>query len=527
MRNFKIFYSWQSDLPGSKTRNFIRECIDEAIDLALESEAIEAERDEATTGTTGSPNIVTTLFSKIDDCDLFVADLSLCFTEDREKEKRSPNPNVLLELGYAVKTLGWDRVICLCNTDFGDKYPFDIAHNRITNFSLEGKSKKEVKGDIAKIIFINIRDLRKQPLRAKVGVATHIIGTYDVESHKVISVLTPIEIGKQESYTLHNEELLNNARDLLAEIQELTGRIEAFSAEGDESREVLPERPEAAVNLQFQLPDVVHQMAESYKGAKTPVVWRHMEEDKSRIKQWLGTDVSDKFFDMGGLTQVTQLLDIHNPRLDGTNDEIAKYEKLQTLSYELLQLDIRRNYLKTFEGMFFIPLAIQNISAMEDKDIRVVVNIESGEIVEPGEHLIWEEYEGIQGLLCRDDEDKTDVGIICELFCLNEDGFIQTEDIPYNPSRYLPKMPIITPYGLSQPEKTAEDYKQELEEFIASTDGRGYYEFDVASLRPGECRWLCCGMLVRPIEDNVKIRYQIYSAHSTGELNGSLDIAAN
>lgn len=527
MRKFKIFYSWQSDLPGSKTRNFIRECIDEAIDLALETEAIEAERDEATTGTTGSPNIVTTLFSKIDDCDLFIADLSLCFTEDQGKEKRSPNPNVLLELGYAVKTLGWERVICLCNTDFGDKYPFDIAHNRITDFSLEGKSKKEVKGEIAKIIFINIRDLRKHPPRAKVGVATHIIGTYDFESHMVSSVLTPLEISKQEGYVLHNEELLNNARELLAEIQELTDRIEAFSAEGDACREVLPERPEATVNLQFQLPDVVHQMAESYKGAKTPVVWRHMEEDKSRIKQWLGTDVSDKFFDVGGLTQVTQLLDIHNPRLDGTNDEIEKYEKLQTLSHELLQLDVRRNYLKTFEGMFFIPLAIQNISAMEDKDIRVVVSIESGEIVEPDEHLIWNEYEGIQGLLCRDDEDKTDVGIICELFCLNEDGFIQTEDIPFNPSRYIPKTPIITAYGLSQPEKTAEDYKQELEEFIASTDGRGYYEFNVASLRPGECRWLCCGMLVRPIEGNVTVHYQIFSAHSTGELNGTLEIAAN
>lgn len=33
MRKFKIFYSWQSDLPGNKTRNFIRDCIDEAIDL--------------------------------------------------------------------------------------------------------------------------------------------------------------------------------------------------------------------------------------------------------------------------------------------------------------------------------------------------------------------------------------------------------------------------------------------------------------------------------------------------------------
>ena len=79
MQKFKIFYSWQSDLPGNRTRSFIRECIDEAIELAQESETVEAERDEATKGVTGSPDIVATLFSKIDNCDLFIADLSLCF----------------------------------------------------------------------------------------------------------------------------------------------------------------------------------------------------------------------------------------------------------------------------------------------------------------------------------------------------------------------------------------------------------------------------------------------------------------
>ena len=156
MRKFKIFYSWQSDLPKNKTRNFICECIDEAIELAEESEMIEAERDEATKDTTGSPNIVTTLFSKIDECDLFVADVSSCFTSDTDPLKKSPNPNVLVELGYAVKVLSWEHVICLCNTDFGSEYPFDIAHNRITKFSLNGKSRKEVKTDIAKIIFYNI-----------------------------------------------------------------------------------------------------------------------------------------------------------------------------------------------------------------------------------------------------------------------------------------------------------------------------------------------------------------------------------
>ena len=44
---FKVFYSWQSDLSGNKTRYFIQEIIDTAIRIAQQSEKIEAERDEA------------------------------------------------------------------------------------------------------------------------------------------------------------------------------------------------------------------------------------------------------------------------------------------------------------------------------------------------------------------------------------------------------------------------------------------------------------------------------------------------
>lgn len=516
MQKFKIFYSWQSDLPGNKTRNFIRECIDEAIDLAQESEAVEAERDEATMGTTGSPNIVTTLFSKIDNCDLFIADLSLCFTEERQNEKKSPNPNVLLELGYAVKTLGWERVICLCNTDYGDKYPFDIAHNRITDFSLEGKSKKEVKSDIVKIIFINIRDLKKQPPRAKEGLATHIIGTYDFESQKVINTLVPIEISKQEGYVLHNKELLEEARKLVLEVQELTDRIKIVSEDNEKLQVTVPEQPEPTVERQSQFSSCFPN-----KITEITVKWKDAEEDRDRIKRWFDIDVSDDFFDMGGLKRIVHFPD---STLNGTDDEKAKYEKLQMLSYKLVLLEVRTDYLKTFEGMYFVPLAIQNISSVQDTDIRVVVNIKTGEVIEPEDHLIWEELEGLQGHLCRDDEDETDVGIICELFALSEDGVICIEDIPYNPSRYILKTPILTANGFSQPDKTQEDYRQELEEFIASTDGRGYYEFNVTSLRPGECRWLCCGMLIRPVDGKVVVHYQIHSKYSSGDLSDTLEM---
>ena len=519
MEKFKIFYSWQSDLPGSKTRNFIRKCIDEAIELAQESEAVEAERDEATLGTTGSPNIVTTLFSKIDNCDLFISDLSLCFTEDRQKEKKSPNPNVLLELGYAVKTLGWERVICLCNTDYGDKYPFDIAQNRITSFSLEGQNQKEVKNDIAKIIFINIRDLRKQVPRAKEGMTAHIMGSYDFKAQKVIGALVPLEISKQESYVLHNEELLYEIKGLISEIQELTKKI--MSAKNDkenaQAEEMVP--PEQSKLQQENIIDIANLL----KSTGRPTVWKDKKEDLELIKQ-LDIEVTDDFFYLGGLKTKADFTNFRGSTQDGTNDEIEKYDKLHTLSYKLALLDIRKKYIKTFSGMCFIPLAIQNVSSIQDTDISILVKVEIGEIVEPDEHLILEEFEGLQGVICREDEDENDVGIICELFCLKEDGLIHIEDIPYDISRLIPKRPILTHNGLKQPDKTEKDYKQELEEFIASTSYKGYYEFNVASLRPGECRWLCCGMLIKPFDGKIKVHYHIHSKYSSGDLSGTLEI---
>lgn len=522
MKKFKIFYSWQSDLPGNKTRNFIRDCIDEAIELAEESETIEAERDEATKDTTGSPNIVTTLFSKIDECDLFVADVSLCFTSNITEDKKSPNPNVLLELGYAVKTLGWERVICLCNTDFGDEYPFDIAHNRITTFSLEGKSKNEVKNDIAKIIFFDVRTLRKTKPRAKAGEAIHIVGTYDFEERVVKENLVPVDIKQKETYHLHNAELLDEAKKLFAEIQELNRQIKPALAFNNPVTSDSTETVGVAIKS-----DALDALSKMFKTTETPAVWRDVQEDIKLIRDWLGVDVSEDFFCLGNLKYVTSGYNILNdsPELMGSDTEKEKYEKLHQLSRCLTYLEVRKTYLKTFDGMLFIPIAIQNISALQDENIRVVLNVEDGEIIDPTEDLIWSEYEGLQGVLCRDDDDDNDVGIICELFGLKEDGFIHTEAIPCNPARHAVKMPIMTANGYVYPEKSEEDYALELQEFIAETNGLGYYEFDVSSLRPGECKWLCCGILIKPTGESVKITYHIHSTHSTGDLSGSFEVS--
>lgn len=156
-----IFYSWQSNLPNSSNRGFIEECIKNAIknianndDLALE---VNLERD--TKGLIGTPDIVNSLFEKIDSSKLFIADVSII--NSSIVERKTPNPNVLLELGYAAKSLGWDRVLCFFNLDYGsiEDLPFDIRFRRIVTYSLKHRTKAEVKRELSKIISTTIEEL--------------------------------------------------------------------------------------------------------------------------------------------------------------------------------------------------------------------------------------------------------------------------------------------------------------------------------------------------------------------------------
>ena len=133
----KIFYSWQSDLPNSETRGFIQSCIDAAAKALRDTVYIEADRD--TKGEYGTPDIAETIFSKIDDCDIFVADVSIVNkyeskNPEDEGVRFTPNPNVLVELGYAATVVGWENIICLFDSDYGvpKDLPFDIDHRRVT-----------------------------------------------------------------------------------------------------------------------------------------------------------------------------------------------------------------------------------------------------------------------------------------------------------------------------------------------------------------------------------------------------------
>jgi len=129
-----IFYSWQSDT----NRKFNQKVIERALTRSAENASKELGLktgiivDRDTKDVSGSPSIPETIFQKIDTCAAFLGDLTLVgqawpHKADQQSEtlQKFPNANVILELGYAAKSVGWRRIIGVMNT-IGDKKPDDL-----------------------------------------------------------------------------------------------------------------------------------------------------------------------------------------------------------------------------------------------------------------------------------------------------------------------------------------------------------------------------------------------------------------
>lgn len=131
-----IFYSWQSDRSTTTGRNLIERALKDAIEeLVSHPELQEADRpelDRDTKDVCGSPIVAETIFSKIETASAFVADLT--FVAARPDGRLSPNPNVLIEYGWAAKALTRSRIVAAMNTAYGDPatepLPFDLQHLR-------------------------------------------------------------------------------------------------------------------------------------------------------------------------------------------------------------------------------------------------------------------------------------------------------------------------------------------------------------------------------------------------------------
>lgn len=146
-KRLTVFYSWQSDTPSNINRNFIERALLEALkrlhsDATLENALRDTtvELDKDTKGIAGSPPIAETILRKIDECAVFVADVTFVgeskgsLVSTGEKPRQFPNPNVMLEYGYALKRHSHTALIAVMNSAFGkpdaESLPFDLRHLR-------------------------------------------------------------------------------------------------------------------------------------------------------------------------------------------------------------------------------------------------------------------------------------------------------------------------------------------------------------------------------------------------------------
>jgi len=133
-----VFYSWQSDLPNRTNRGFIEQALENAAKALRKDDSIQIKPviDRDTAGVAGSPDISKTIFSKISQADIFVCDVSIInYGTDA---RPTPNPNVLIELGYALGTLGESRIIMVLNDAFGklELLPFDLRTRRTISYHM-------------------------------------------------------------------------------------------------------------------------------------------------------------------------------------------------------------------------------------------------------------------------------------------------------------------------------------------------------------------------------------------------------
>lgn len=136
-----IFYAWQSDIDGRFNRYLIAGALKAAIEELNSdiSNPYELVLDHDTLNEPGAPKITETILKKIDEAAVFVGDISV--TGKVKLKKYVSNPNVMLELGYALKSLSEKRVILLANTAHApiEKLPFDTKINRILPYNVSQK----------------------------------------------------------------------------------------------------------------------------------------------------------------------------------------------------------------------------------------------------------------------------------------------------------------------------------------------------------------------------------------------------
>lgn len=122
----------------------------------------EIEIDHDTKDVPGSPHIADTIYKKIQESDLFIADVTP--VAETKTGKKIMNPNVAIETGYATAILGDKKIRSIMNSAYGsmEDLPFDLRHKKgPVTFALNEKHTEEEKQKVKSELIRNLKAVLK------------------------------------------------------------------------------------------------------------------------------------------------------------------------------------------------------------------------------------------------------------------------------------------------------------------------------------------------------------------------------
>lgn len=148
-----VMYAWQSDLPDHLYQTFIEKALRAAATKVEADLNIEIQIDQDTQGIPGSPDIFNAIQARIDNADVFVCDVSIVALRrlsplgsgESEPIRGFINPNVGIELGYALASRGDRKTIMVFNEASGSTQalPFDLGKKRQVLYQASGPPDEE------------------------------------------------------------------------------------------------------------------------------------------------------------------------------------------------------------------------------------------------------------------------------------------------------------------------------------------------------------------------------------------------
>ena len=176
MKEFVVFYAWQSDRPERFNRYLIRFALNFAAKniSADPTVGIRVRIDADTEGVHGHCPVTETILKKIAACDAFVPDLT--FVASAEAGKLIPNPNVMLEYGYALRAKSFSVMISVMNTAYGPakELPFDMGHLRFpVRYDLPATAKNAERRTVRKTLTEELETIIRGMIAEGVGTADH------------------------------------------------------------------------------------------------------------------------------------------------------------------------------------------------------------------------------------------------------------------------------------------------------------------------------------------------------------------